>query len=139
MPELPERKQFDSTTEDELQRLLDLIPHIASYVAACVSKGGKDAVVRINISGAHEVRRWGMDIVIPGELLQKFEHLSGDNIPRAETVLQMISPQKRIEDGIIIAQTEAKAENEVEPWRQLNEGGDFPDCKEWYGDLPHGC
>lgn len=140
MPQLPDRKPHESMTEDEMHRLLDLVPSISSYIAACVAKGGDGATVRINISASSEARRWGMELVIPGKLLQKFAHLEGENIPRASTVLQMLGPQEPLKDPVVIAKSQVQTdETQGQSKAWFESGSGEPDSKIWFGDLPHGC
>jgi hypothetical protein len=112
---LPERKLTSDTTEVDVQEFFNIIPNIASYLACCVSKDGKESEVGIQITAKCGTKRWGMDLTIPGWTLEGIEHIDGENIPRASTVLEASSPFIKVPDGVVIAKSSAEAEGGSAP------------------------
>lgn len=116
MPELPKRMNTSDMTPADAKALLDIMPNVASYLAACVSKGGKDSVVRVQLIGVCDNKKWGMDVTIPGHLIQDIEHISGLNIPRPDTVLENLSIQPPVPNGEVIAKVDVAADNQTPDW-----------------------
>lgn len=110
---LPERKSVQNMDEGDVERLLSVIPHIASYVGACTSKDGADSVVHIQISSTCNSKSWGMSLAIPANFLQHIEHIDGEGIPSCTTVLNNLETAPPVPDGEVIARVDTGEETKL--------------------------
>lgn len=97
---LPDVRPLDKIDGSYRYMILNALPSVCSYLSDCVTPKGREeeTLVEIEIKAKNGTRNYSMSFYFPYDCFSGFDHIEHPDIPRASTVLQMLMPQKLLDE-----------------------------------------